>query len=75
MLLDPRIKSLSGTSSPGFMGACAAGQPARAYPGEPRRTAVNCNPNRNPWLLPPTGGPDWQFRRARARSNSPSVTV
>jgi hypothetical protein len=45
---DHRIKSLSGASSPGFMGVRAAAQPGIAYSAEPGRTAVNCNPNCNP---------------------------
>jgi hypothetical protein len=43
-----RIKSLIGTSSPGYVGARAAGHSGCAYPGEPGRMGVNCNPNCNP---------------------------
>jgi hypothetical protein len=44
----PRIKSLSGAGPLGFMGVCAAGQAEWAYPAEPGRTTVNCNPDGNP---------------------------
>jgi hypothetical protein len=40
----PRIKSLSMTSSPGFMRVHVAAQNACTYSREPRRTGVNCNP-------------------------------
>jgi hypothetical protein len=46
--LNPRIKSLSGMGSAGFISVRAAGQTARAYGPELFRTAVNCNPNCNP---------------------------
>src|SRR5262249_43916936 len=58
-------QSLRGASSPGFMRVRAAAQIACAYSGEPRRTAVNCNPDCNPGfgyrssMIPsmrPTGG-------------------
>lgn len=44
-----RIRGLSliGTSSPGYVGARAAGHSGCAYPGEPGRMGVNCNPNCN----------------------------
>jgi hypothetical protein len=48
---NPRIKSLSGAGSPGFMRVRAAAQAPRAYPGELGRIAVNCNPNCNPRCL------------------------
>ena len=48
---DPRIKSLSGASSPGFMRVRAAAQIACAYSSELCRTGVNCNPNCNLWGL------------------------
>jgi hypothetical protein len=47
---NPRIKSLSGASSPGFIGVRAAGQAGGAYLDERSRTAVNCNPDCNPGL-------------------------
>jgi hypothetical protein len=46
--LNPRIKSLSGADSPGFIGVRAAGQAARAYLDELSRTTANCNPDCNP---------------------------
>src|SRR5215469_13999838 len=45
---NPRIKSLSGASSPGFIRVRAAAQIACLYSCELRRTGVNCNPNCNP---------------------------
>ncbi len=47
--MELRIKSLSGAGSSGFTGVRAAGQNPRAYSDELRWTAVNCNPNCNPW--------------------------
>jgi Protein of unknown function DUF72 len=54
---NPRIKSLSGAGSAGFMGVRAAGQAGCANPGEPGRTAANCNPNCNPAVLTSPLGP------------------
>jgi hypothetical protein len=54
----PRIKSLSGVSSRGFMSVRATGQTARAYSGELGRTVVNCNPNCNPCLRPSAERPE-----------------
>jgi hypothetical protein len=48
--LNPRIKSLSGAGSPGFMSVRAADQTVCAYPGEQGRALVNCNPNCYPGL-------------------------
>ena len=49
---NPRIKSLTGARSPGFMSVRAACQTACAYWGELGRTRVNCNPNCNPSPIP-----------------------
>jgi hypothetical protein len=42
--LEPRIKSLSGASSPGFTGVRAAARTGSAYSNELGCTGVNCNP-------------------------------
>ena len=44
----PRIKSLSGARSRGFISVRAAGRAGRVYPGELGCIGVNCNPNCNP---------------------------
>lgn len=46
-IMNHRIRSLSGVSSPEFIGVYAAGQTACAYSNEPDRTLVNCNPDCN----------------------------
>jgi hypothetical protein len=63
----PRITSLSGVSSPGFMRVRAAAQIACMYSREPRCTGVNCNPNSALLLWP---GP---HRRPRTLVQSPAV--
>jgi Transposase IS116/IS110/IS902 family len=52
---NPRIKSLSGPSSPGLRCVRATAQLACMYSCELRRTWVNCNPNCNPGRLGGSG--------------------
>jgi hypothetical protein len=65
-VLNPRIKSLSGARSLGFMGVRAAGQAECAHIGELGCTGANCNPDCSPAVcdhaLLTTTGSSWVAR-------------